>query len=116
MSYGPIPCGSGNEEEPSDNIEQQSSAFRELEDYAAKLAGIEAERDMLRDCLLRAHSEIEWWANEHDCCKGHEKPLLDEIEKLLWDCKACGGSGLDAPHTDRWCDACAGTGVRKEAL
>jgi hypothetical protein len=35
--------------------------------------------------------------------------------KFPWEayCRQCGGTGKDAAHTDRWCDACAGTGFGK---
>lgn len=32
------------------------------------------------------------------------------LELFAETCRECKGTGRDAPHADRWCDACAGEG------
>lgn len=43
-------------------------------------------------------------------CQGYRLTL-----RLDSDCPHCGGTGMDSPHTDRWCNFCAGTGTTSKA-
>lgn len=37
----------------------------------------------MRDALVAAKAEIEWWAREHGCCDGHQDEVLATIEAAL---------------------------------
>lgn len=37
----------------------------------------------LRELLSQAVEELEWWENEHSCCKGKSDEFLSKVELLL---------------------------------
>lgn len=38
---------------------------------------------MYRNALETARTEIEWWATEHGCCRGHEDEAVGAMEEVL---------------------------------
>ncbi|RSV15645.1 hypothetical protein CA235_07265 [Sphingomonas sp. ABOLF] len=37
----------------------------------------------MREALEAAKTEIAWWREEHDCCAGHETPVVVQIDHAL---------------------------------
>lgn len=44
---------------------------------------LEFENERLRAALVAAKTEIEWWADEHRCCKGHQAEAIEQIDAAL---------------------------------
>lgn len=44
---------------------------------------LEAENERLRAALVAAKAEIEWWADEHSCCEGHQAEAIEQIDAAL---------------------------------
>jgi len=41
------------------------------------------EVEKLRAALIAAKAEIEWWADEHGCCEGHQHEVIAVIDAAL---------------------------------
>jgi hypothetical protein len=49
---------------------------------------LQADNKRLRTALIAAKAEIEWWANEHSCCDGHQFETVELIDAALAEPKA----------------------------
>ena len=68
-------------------LDKARTEILRLQDAKRRALAIADERSKenveLRAALMKAKSEIKWWADEHGCCAGHEREVMQMIEASL---------------------------------